>query len=262
VVAEGSFESTSAEQKELKIASFSILYIREEDSWRIAELREFSRVPTLRDLAWLIGEWSAKSEGGTRPRDLISQRFARRLDPGVWLFEHACRIETSGHGARTKFGHRGLFFRVDRTAAIFGWAKPPLRSGFRQVAPASARANMLYQMALVSFGEGPVVPHAARIKNDEVDDASRCSELQWRASGAISGKTTSQQAAARLASRSSRTNKVRKHAGVERLLAISNPSVGLDLSVSAGVARSDGDWFPAGIAASANASKTRSGSRQ
>ena len=63
-VAEGTFESTYAEQKEPNTASFSILYVREEDSWRIAVLREFSRETALRDLGWLIGEWSAKSEDG------------------------------------------------------------------------------------------------------------------------------------------------------------------------------------------------------
>jgi uncharacterized protein (TIGR02246 family) len=63
-VVEGTFESTYAKQKETKRAGFSILYVREEAQWRIAVLREWSRETRLRDLGWLIGEWSAKTEGG------------------------------------------------------------------------------------------------------------------------------------------------------------------------------------------------------
>lgn len=63
-VVEGTFESTYANQKEPKRAGFSILYVREEGVWRIAVLREWSRQTTLRDLGWLIGEWSAKTKDG------------------------------------------------------------------------------------------------------------------------------------------------------------------------------------------------------
>jgi hypothetical protein len=63
-VVEGTFESAYAKQKEMKRAGFSILYVREDGSWRIAVLREWSRETRLRDLDWLIGEWSAKTKGG------------------------------------------------------------------------------------------------------------------------------------------------------------------------------------------------------
>jgi uncharacterized protein (TIGR02246 family) len=64
-VVEGAFESAYAKEKEPKRAGFSILYVREDGGlWRFAVLREWSRQTTLRDLGWLIGEWSAKSEDG------------------------------------------------------------------------------------------------------------------------------------------------------------------------------------------------------
>lgn len=63
-VVEGTFESTSARRKKPKRAGFSAIYVREDGHWRIAVLREESRQTTLRDLGWLIGKWSAKTEGG------------------------------------------------------------------------------------------------------------------------------------------------------------------------------------------------------
>jgi uncharacterized protein (TIGR02246 family) len=63
-VVEGTFESAYAKEKEPKRAGFSILYVREDDVWGIAVLREWSRETTLGDLDWLVGEWSAKTKGG------------------------------------------------------------------------------------------------------------------------------------------------------------------------------------------------------
>jgi uncharacterized protein (TIGR02246 family) len=63
-VVDGVFESIRGEEKEPNRAGFSILYVREDGQWRIAVLRESSRETTLRDLDWLIGTWSAKSDDG------------------------------------------------------------------------------------------------------------------------------------------------------------------------------------------------------
>ena len=90
-VVEGTFESTYAEQKELKIARFSILYVREDGLWRMAELRESSRQTTLRDLGWLIGEWSAKSEDGqvdtvyrwSNDESVITMNFSVKAENGT-----------------------------------------------------------------------------------------------------------------------------------------------------------------------------------
>ncbi len=63
-VAEGSFEAQQEKQDKPKKAGFSILYVREEGTWKIAVLREWSRETRLADLNWMIGEWSAETPGG------------------------------------------------------------------------------------------------------------------------------------------------------------------------------------------------------
>lgn len=63
-VVDGVFESQRGEEKESNTAGFSILYAREDNQWRIAVLREWSRETTLSDLGWLIGTWSLKGDGG------------------------------------------------------------------------------------------------------------------------------------------------------------------------------------------------------
>ena len=90
-VVEGTFESTYAEQKEPKSASFSIVYVREDGLWRMAVLRESSRQTTLRDLGWLIGEWSAKSEDGqvdtvyrwSNDESVITMNFSVKAENGT-----------------------------------------------------------------------------------------------------------------------------------------------------------------------------------
>jgi len=64
-VVNGVFESIHGEEKEANTAGFSILYVREDDQWQIAVLRESPRETTLRDLAWLIGKWAVKSDDST-----------------------------------------------------------------------------------------------------------------------------------------------------------------------------------------------------
>ena len=63
-VVDGVFESIRGEEKEPTIAGFSILYVHEDDQWRVAVLRESSRETTLGDLHWLIGAWSIKTDEG------------------------------------------------------------------------------------------------------------------------------------------------------------------------------------------------------
>jgi uncharacterized protein (TIGR02246 family) len=63
-VVNGEFESLRGEEKEPNTADFSILYVREDGQWQIAVLRESPRETTLRDLDWLIGKWSMKSDEG------------------------------------------------------------------------------------------------------------------------------------------------------------------------------------------------------
>lgn len=46
------------------MAGFSALYVREDGRWGMAVLREWTRRLVLRDLGWLVGKWSASTEGG------------------------------------------------------------------------------------------------------------------------------------------------------------------------------------------------------
>lgn len=62
---EGGFESNPPNETEVRLAGFSMLYVRQDDVWRIASLQEWSRATTLRDLDWLIGEWTAKTATNT-----------------------------------------------------------------------------------------------------------------------------------------------------------------------------------------------------
>ena len=109
-VVEGSFESTYAKQKEPKSASFSILYVREDGSWRIAVLREWSRQTTLRDLGWLIGEWSAKTEDGQ-----VNTAYRWSNDKSVITMEFSVKAEED-----TTSGHQ-VIARDPATGAIRSW---------------------------------------------------------------------------------------------------------------------------------------------
>ena len=109
-VVEGTFESASAKEKEPKRAGFSILYVREDGVWRIAVLREWSRQTTLRDLGWLIGEWSAKTEGGQ-----VNSAYRWSDDQTVITMEFRVKAKedtTSG---------RELITRDPATGAIRSW---------------------------------------------------------------------------------------------------------------------------------------------
>jgi uncharacterized protein (TIGR02246 family) len=64
-VVNGVFESVRGEEYEPSRAGFSILYVREDGQWQIAVLRESPHETTLRDLDWLIGKWSIKSDDRT-----------------------------------------------------------------------------------------------------------------------------------------------------------------------------------------------------
>jgi uncharacterized protein (TIGR02246 family) len=109
-VVEGAFESTYAKQKERKRAGFSTLFVREDGQWRIAVLREWSRQTTLRDLGWLIGEWSAKTEGGQ-----VNSAYRWSDDQTVITMEFRVKAKedtTSG---------RELITRDPATGAIRSW---------------------------------------------------------------------------------------------------------------------------------------------
>ncbi|VTR97139.1 Steroid delta5-4-isomerase OS=Rhodopirellula sp. SWK7 GN=RRSWK_01361 PE=4 SV=1: SnoaL_3 [Gemmata massiliana] len=65
-VVEGHFKLRKAKGAELIVSKCSLLYAREDGSWRIAIAREWaSDGLTLRDLEWLIGTWEAKRPGVT-----------------------------------------------------------------------------------------------------------------------------------------------------------------------------------------------------
>ena len=109
-VVEGTFESTYAKEQEPKRAAFSILYVREDGQWRFAALREWSRQTTLRDLGWLIGEWSAKTEGGQ-----VNTAYRWSNDETVITMEFSVKAEedtTSG---------RQVIARDPATGAIRSW---------------------------------------------------------------------------------------------------------------------------------------------
>ena len=53
-------------EKEPGVSRYSVVHVREEDGWRVASVREWVPDPaqliTVSDVAWLIGEWTAKSD--------------------------------------------------------------------------------------------------------------------------------------------------------------------------------------------------------
>ncbi len=63
-VAEGRFQ-IKTQDNGIKSTDFSILYVEDEDQWSIAMFRESSAVPTLGELAWLVGQWQAEGNGST-----------------------------------------------------------------------------------------------------------------------------------------------------------------------------------------------------
>lgn len=63
-VAEGRFR-IKTQDNGTKSTDFSILYVEDEDQWSIALFRESSAVPTLEELAWLVGQWQAEGNGSS-----------------------------------------------------------------------------------------------------------------------------------------------------------------------------------------------------
>jgi uncharacterized protein (TIGR02246 family) len=63
---EGSVKVTLANQRTPGLSRYSVLHVREGDAWKMASVREWVPDPaldvTLKDVEWLVGEWSAKSD--------------------------------------------------------------------------------------------------------------------------------------------------------------------------------------------------------
>jgi uncharacterized protein (TIGR02246 family) len=63
---EGSLKLKLQGDKEPGVSRYSVLHVREEDGWRVATVREWvpdvQELVTLKDLEWMLGDWTAKSE--------------------------------------------------------------------------------------------------------------------------------------------------------------------------------------------------------
>jgi uncharacterized protein (TIGR02246 family) len=63
---EGSLKLRLPGDKEPGVSRYSVLHVREDDGWKMASVREWVPDPqelvTLKDLEWLLGEWTAKSD--------------------------------------------------------------------------------------------------------------------------------------------------------------------------------------------------------
>src|SRR5262249_50057355 len=68
VVAEGTVRTRVPSDPEPVQSRFSALFVHEDDGWKIASVREWVPDPatdvSLKDIEWLIGNWTAKGEGG------------------------------------------------------------------------------------------------------------------------------------------------------------------------------------------------------
>jgi uncharacterized protein (TIGR02246 family) len=66
--AEGAVKVRVPTEPEPFVARFSGMFLREDDGWKIATLRDWVPDPatdvTVKDVAWLLGEWTAKGDGG------------------------------------------------------------------------------------------------------------------------------------------------------------------------------------------------------
>jgi uncharacterized protein (TIGR02246 family) len=67
-VAEGVIRSRVPNDPEPVQTRYSALFVREEDGWKVASVREWVPDPatdvSLKDVDWLLGEWTAKGDGG------------------------------------------------------------------------------------------------------------------------------------------------------------------------------------------------------
>jgi uncharacterized protein (TIGR02246 family) len=67
-VAEGVAKTKLAGESEPETARFAGTFVKDDDGWKIAALRDWVPDPatdvSLKDLAWLVGEWTAKGDAG------------------------------------------------------------------------------------------------------------------------------------------------------------------------------------------------------
>jgi uncharacterized protein (TIGR02246 family) len=64
---EGTLKVRLKDEKEPGVTRYSVLHVREGNAWRMASVREWipdpSELITLKDIEWLIGEWTAEANG-------------------------------------------------------------------------------------------------------------------------------------------------------------------------------------------------------
>jgi uncharacterized protein (TIGR02246 family) len=63
---EGTLEVKLPREKAPGVSRYSVLHVRQEDGWKMASVREWvpdpAQLVTLKDVEWLVGEWSASSK--------------------------------------------------------------------------------------------------------------------------------------------------------------------------------------------------------
>jgi uncharacterized protein (TIGR02246 family) len=66
---EGTVKVTLAGEKTPGVSRYSVLHVREDDAWKMGSVREWvpdpAQLVSLKDVEWLVGEWSAKSGDAT-----------------------------------------------------------------------------------------------------------------------------------------------------------------------------------------------------
>jgi hypothetical protein len=108
------------------VARYSVLHVREEDGWKMASVREWVPDPaeliSLKDVEWLIGEWSARSDDAE-----ASIRYAWDEDKaylrGRYTLKRGGKVISSGTQVIGKDPHGGLRSWQFENGGSFGeWA--------------------------------------------------------------------------------------------------------------------------------------------
>lgn len=108
---EGTVKVTLANEKNPGVSRYSVLHVREDDAWKMASVREWvpdlAELVSLKDVEWLVGEWSAKSGDAT-----ASVTYAWEKDKasirGDYVVKRDDKVVSSGYQIIRKNPNGGL----------------------------------------------------------------------------------------------------------------------------------------------------------
>jgi uncharacterized protein (TIGR02246 family) len=125
---EGSLKLRLSGEREPEESRYSVLHVKEDDGWRVASVREWVPDPaeliSPKDLEWLIGDWTAKGDGGE-----LRIRYAWDEDKvylrGRYTLKRGDRVLSSGTQVIGKNPGGGLRSWLFDSSGTFGesvWA--------------------------------------------------------------------------------------------------------------------------------------------